>query len=236
MKEHSNEKEFKLIHALTKVNREDSVLDVACGSGIVACALARVARQVTGIDLTPAMIEQARILQVQKGLHNLTWQIGDANPLPYKESSYSLVVTRYSFHHFIDPKSVLDEMKRVCIPRGRVAVIDVTPPEAKAQAYNHMERLRDPSHVRALLFTELQSMMRNAGLTDIKTGSYAMETELEKILHASQTNPDDAEKIRQLFIEDLNTGSFGVRSYRKDSKIRFSFPITIMVGKKQEIS
>jgi len=59
MKEHSNEDEFELMYSLTKVNPDDNVLDVACGPGIVACALARVARRVTGIDITPAMIEQA---------------------------------------------------------------------------------------------------------------------------------------------------------------------------------
>lgn len=60
-------------------------------------------------------------------------------------------------------------MKRVCIPRGRVAVIDVTPPEGKANAYNHMEKLRDPSHVGALSFTELRYMMKDAELIDVKT-------------------------------------------------------------------
>ena len=43
--------------------RGNSVLDVACGPGLVACALAEVARSVTGIDLTPAMIDQARTRQ-----------------------------------------------------------------------------------------------------------------------------------------------------------------------------
>lgn len=62
-----------------------------------------------------------------------------------------------------------------------------------------------------------------------------MNTELEKILHASQTKPDDAEEVRQLFEVDLNMGSLGVRSYPKDGKILFSFPTTIMVGKKKEL-
>jgi SAM-dependent methyltransferase len=175
----------------------------------VACALARVARHVTGIDLTPAMIELARLLQAERNLYNITWEIGDANPLPYKDSSFSLVATRYSFHHFIDSRSTLDEMKSVCIPGGRVAVIGVTPPEGKANAYNHMEKLRDPSHVRALSFTELHYMTKEAELIDVKTASYKIDTELEKILPASQTKPDDAEKVRQLFEDDLNMGSLG---------------------------
>jgi ubiquinone/menaquinone biosynthesis C-methylase UbiE len=107
------------------IGPEDTVLDVACGPGLVACTLAEVAQHVTGIDLTPAMIEQAQARQKAKGLMNLTWLVGDAVPLPFPETAFSVVVTRYSFHHFLDPKAVLAEMVRVCSPAGRVAVIDV---------------------------------------------------------------------------------------------------------------
>ena len=53
----------ELILAASGVEPEDNVLDVACGPGLMACAFAKAARHVTGIDLTPAMIEQARVLQ-----------------------------------------------------------------------------------------------------------------------------------------------------------------------------
>ncbi len=56
----------------------DTVLDVACGPGVLACAFAEVAQQVTGIDLTPQMLQQARQLQTEKQLTNMTWQQGDA--------------------------------------------------------------------------------------------------------------------------------------------------------------
>src|SRR4029077_9768027 len=91
----------------------------------VACSVAEVARHVTGLDLTPAMIEQAQARQRSKGLTNLTWLVGDAVPLPFPDASFSVVSTRYSFHHFLDPEAVLAEMVRVCSPGGRVAVIDV---------------------------------------------------------------------------------------------------------------
>jgi ubiquinone/menaquinone biosynthesis C-methylase UbiE len=94
---------FSSIYPLTGVTPEDTVLDVACGPGLVACAFATVAHHVTGIDLTPAMIEQAKKLQAQKGLANMAWQIRDVLPLPFGNESFSLVRTRYSSHHFLDP-------------------------------------------------------------------------------------------------------------------------------------
>ena len=56
--EHSDS--MQMLIEMSGVSGDDQVLDVACGPGLVACAFAPHARQVTGIDITPAMIEQAR--------------------------------------------------------------------------------------------------------------------------------------------------------------------------------
>src|ERR1700686_3312337 len=55
----------------------DTVLDVACGGGIVVCAFARHVRHATGIDMTPAMLDRARHLAAEKGIANVTWREGD---------------------------------------------------------------------------------------------------------------------------------------------------------------
>jgi SAM-dependent methyltransferase len=232
MAAHSNEDVFKLLLALSEASEKDTVLDIACGPGLLACEFAKVTTHVTGIDLTPAMIEQAKILQQQKELNNITWNIGDVTHLPYADASFSLIVTRYSFHHMIDPASILKEMKRVCIPSGKIAIVDVTPQADKIDAYNHVEKLRDPSHVRALSFAELVGMIEKAGLVDHKVGFYKLDVELEKILQASFPKPEDVNKIRQLFAEDVNNDTLGVGCYYKENMIHFAFPVTIIVGQK----
>src|SRR5690349_7542390 len=63
MPAHSNDEANRLLIERAEVGPDDTVLDVACGPGLVACTLAQVARHVTGIDLTPAMIEQAQARQ-----------------------------------------------------------------------------------------------------------------------------------------------------------------------------
>ena len=67
---------------------DDTVLDVACGPGLLACAFARVAKHATGIDMTPAMLEQARKTQQEQGLKNVSWQQGDVYSLPFPPRSF----------------------------------------------------------------------------------------------------------------------------------------------------
>ena len=60
---HSTEESIRLVVEAAGIGPDDTLLAVACGPGLLACAFARTARHVTGIDLTPAMIEQARTRQ-----------------------------------------------------------------------------------------------------------------------------------------------------------------------------
>jgi ubiquinone/menaquinone biosynthesis C-methylase UbiE len=229
----SNEESVQLLIDMAQVRLEDAVLDVACGPGLVACSLAEVARHVTGIDLTPAMIEQAQAGQRSRSLTNVTWQVGDAVPLPFPDAAFSVVITRYSFHHFLDPNAVLTEMVRVCSPGGRVAVIDVfTSSSEQAEAYNGIEKLRDPSHVRALSLEELTGLCHDTGLRDLKTAFYKMHMELEKLLAASFPGPGDAERIRKTFADDVAVNRLGLGVHRKDEAIHFAFPIVVIVGQK----
>ena len=132
----------------------------------------------------------------EKNLYNIKYEIGDVSHLPYGDESFSIVITRYSFHDLVDPYSVLSEMKRVCMPKGRVVVIDATPTSDRVDMYNYVEKLRDPSHVKALTFAELQKMFKEIGLTIINTDSYGVEMELERLLQSSFPNPGDRDKIR----------------------------------------
>src|SRR5215470_8467052 len=105
----ADEATLRLIVAWSGASPEDTMLDVACGAGHVVCAFARTVRHATGIDLTPAMLERAHVLQQEQGLTNVSWKLGDVLPLPFPEAAFTLVTSRYAFHHFPDPAAVLDE-------------------------------------------------------------------------------------------------------------------------------
>jgi len=222
---------FDVIWKAIEPREDDLALDVACGPGLVACALAPKVRFVTGIDLTPAMIEQARKLQAEKDLANLTFQVGDAAPLPFEDASFSLVVTRYSFHHFLEPAAVLAEMCRVCRPQGRVAVIDVfTSSPAQAACYDRLERLRDPSHTHALQLSELLGMATAVNLAGVTTDFYRLDMEVEALLAASCPDPGDKDKARRIYEQDLGRDELGLGVRREGGLLLFSFPIVVMAG------
>jgi ubiquinone/menaquinone biosynthesis C-methylase UbiE len=225
-----NEDALNRIVEMAQAGPDDTVLDVACGPGLLACAFARVTRHVTGIDLTPKMLVQARQLQQKQGLENLTWREGDVQPLPYPNVSFSIVSSRFAFHHFLDPLAVLKEMRRVCRPGGRIVVADSAPAAEKADAFNRMERLRDPSHVRALPPEELSDLFAAAGLPSPRMRRDLLPYELESLLARSFPADGDADRIRQLFAQSLEDDSLGVAPVRKDGEIRFSFPTVILAS------
>lgn len=210
----------------------DTVLDVACGPGLLACAFAHVVRHVTGIDMTPAMLEQARKEQRAKGLNNLTWDQGDAAALPYRDGEFSIVTTRFTFHHFLEPLMVLREMRRVCCPGGKVVVVDSAPVSAKADAFNAVEKLRDPSHTRAMPVEELRALFAEAELGKPKIDTCRLEGDLDDLLNRSFPNPGDDERIRTIFKNSLAGDSLDLATCMKNGKLHYGFPVAILVSLK----
>jgi ubiquinone/menaquinone biosynthesis C-methylase UbiE len=218
------------------VGPEDQVLDVACGPGLVACAFARHAMEVTGMDITPAMIEQAEKRQRELGLENLSWNVGDAVPLPYPDNSFSLVITRYSFHHLLAPERALSELIRVCRPGGRVMVADVAMAADKSEAYDRLELLRDPSHTHALKSEEFAALFQGSGLVDCRQSAYGVDIELEAQMRASFPKPGDEAKVREMITGDIGLDNIGIKARVLDEKVIYTVPIAIYLGRKVDSS
>jgi SAM-dependent methyltransferase len=229
-----DEQALRLLIEFTGAGPDDTLLDVACGGGLVVCAFARVVRHATGIDLTPAMLERARAVQREQGLDNVTWRLGDVLPLPYADGVFSIVTSRFAFHHFLDPQAVLAEMKRVCAPGGKVVVVDTdaSANTTKAAEFNRMEKLRDPSHVRAMPLTEQLELFRRVGLPAPRTTGYRLEGELESLLGRSFPLPGDADKIRRIFAASLDDDRLGIPMQHEGQEIRYAYPVAVLVSTK----
>jgi SAM-dependent methyltransferase len=90
------------------------VLDLCCGTGVVAAAMAARGALVTGLDFSAAMLEQARLRHP-----GLRFDEGDAEALPFADGSFDAVVSNFGIHHV--PGAALAEVKRVLRPGRRLA-------------------------------------------------------------------------------------------------------------------
>jgi ubiquinone/menaquinone biosynthesis C-methylase UbiE len=148
------------------LTRQTRVLDLACGPGIVAEALARDAGEVVAMDLTPTMVRRARGRCTAAGHTNVQCALGQAEVLPFPDATFDVVVNRSALHHFPHPAVTLAEMTRVTRAAGRLVLVDVVASENSEEStlHNALEILRDPSHVRMLPQSELLAMVLDLGL------------------------------------------------------------------------
>jgi ubiquinone/menaquinone biosynthesis C-methylase UbiE len=101
------------------------VLDVACGTGLVARLAAQAVGaggQVTGLDLNPGMLAVASKLPTVEGAA-IEWVEANAQALPFAEASFDVVCCQLGLQFFPDREGALREMKRVLVPGGRVVLM-----------------------------------------------------------------------------------------------------------------
>lgn len=105
---------------------ETEVLDVACGSGNQSIPAARTGAKVTGIDIAPNLIEQAKEWAIAEGLA-IKFEEGDAENLPYQSASFDTVISMFGAMFAPRPELVSAEMLRVCRPGGKIVMANWTP-------------------------------------------------------------------------------------------------------------
>ncbi|MBL29330.1 MAG: SAM-dependent methyltransferase [Rhodospirillaceae bacterium] len=98
---------------------DERFLDVACGSGQMAVPAARAGAQVTGIDIAPEWLAQARHRAETEGVA-VTLDVGDVENMPYADESFDTVMSLIGAMFAPRPDRTLSEMLRVCRPGGRI--------------------------------------------------------------------------------------------------------------------
>jgi ubiquinone/menaquinone biosynthesis C-methylase UbiE len=148
-----------------KIASGDRVLDVGCGTGVLARAAAdRVAAegQVTGLDLNQGMLAVARRLRPK-----LDWRQGDASKLPFADESYDAVISQFSLMYFPDRIAALKEMWRVLRTGGQLAIA-VWGPFERATAY--------------VLLTEITKRRWGDAATEVLTAPFDLGDQ-EKVMY-----------------------------------------------------
>ena len=112
---------------ISKARAAERVLDIACGTGNTALAARARGAIVTGLDITPELLEIARTRAVTDGYDDIAWNEGDAAHLPYPDASFDVVVSTCGLMFAPGHRNVASELARVTVPGGRIAIQAWTP-------------------------------------------------------------------------------------------------------------
>jgi ubiquinone/menaquinone biosynthesis C-methylase UbiE len=223
MEQTRDEAGMRLLVALCGADAGSRVLDVACGPGFLTLAFAGACASARGIDATPAFVERARAVARERCIANASFAVGDVTALPEPDSAWDVVACRAAFHHFPDPARALAEMARVAKPGGTLLVADLLGSESPERAAHHdrIEKLCDPTHVRALPRSEFLRLFREQGLELRSQPGGEMEYDVDAWLAHGGPVPAAAAEIRSLLEASIEGDRADLAVRRAEGRLRF---------------
>ena len=217
--------------AAGEMDGSERVLDLGCGPGHAALLFAPGAREVVALDPTPEMLDQARRLAAERGVTNVSFELGTAEQIRFSDGGFDRVISRQSAHHWKDLRAVLAEIDRVLSAAGLFVLIDTVAPEDAVQDrfLNSIELLRDPTHVRDYAVSEWQAMASETDLRLEPLQSWSVLLDFDDWVRRSRTPDRQVELLRELFrvappeVRDR----FGLRP-----DCGWEVPVTLLVGRR----
>lgn len=193
-----------LVNAQERVARwsdcSKAMLDVGCGAGHLSFALARAFKRVVAIDPSPGMLATVAQAAAARGLTQVEVQRGGAESLPFADSTFDLVASRFSAHHWRSLDAGIQEMARVLRPQGHLLMIDTLGHE-DCLVDTHLqaiELLRDPSHVRNRSVSQWRSLIEARGFLDIQLTQWPLRLEFTSWVERMRPPPGHVAAIREL--------------------------------------
>ena len=138
---------------LAAVKAGDRALDLCCGTGDIALALAGRGAETIGLDFSPRMLEIAKARRPSAFQNqNPKWLQGDASQVPFPDNSFDAVTVGYGLRNLSSWQTGLDEMVRVAKPGGRIVVLDFGKPANRLWREIYFTHLRCSVPLIGLLF------------------------------------------------------------------------------------
>jgi ubiquinone/menaquinone biosynthesis C-methylase UbiE len=178
-----------------------TVLDLGCGAGHASFAVSSRAASVTAYDLTAQMLAVVQREAAARDLRNITTVQGMAESLPFPDSHFDFVISRYSAHYWHDVPAALREIRRVLKPDGRALLIDSAGGESPLldTHLQAVEILRDPSHIRDYSTREWLSLFREAGFSATLRKEWPVPIEFSGWIERMRTPPERVAAIHAVW-------------------------------------
>lgn len=229
------------------------VLDVACGTGIVARTVSSTVKdgvRVTGLDNNPEMLKHASKLSKSSGLE-INWQQGEAHQLPFEDHRFDYLFCQQGMQFFPDPQQALKEMHRVLKPGGRLALniirsIDYHPAfkiladeleKHVGETAGNMMRGPFPEWDQKTIRSMVKDAWFENLLLHIEIISMRFPSPAEFLRREAVSSPLAGEMeslemgIRNQLIDDLNRS---LESHQDDNGVVFPMETVMVVADKQE--
>jgi len=223
--------------AVSRVAPEESVLDVASGPAFLTMTFAERCRQAVGVDGTDVFVAHARAEAGRRGLPNVRFVLGDVDRMPLSAGAFDVAACRAAVHHFPRPDLVLREMMRVTKPRARLLIADQISSEdpAKAALHNQIERLCDPTHVRALSESEFETLFASFGLEVAFRGRSTIDYTVSEWMSHGGPPEERAREIDRRMRDAIEGDRAGLAVRVEGGELRFSHTaVAFLVTKRSD--
>jgi ubiquinone/menaquinone biosynthesis C-methylase UbiE len=209
----------------------ERVLDLGCGAGHTALAFAPRVAEVVAVDLVEAMLAEGRRLAGERGIGNVDFRLGDVERLDLPDSSFDVVTSRFSAHHYPAPQRALAEVVRVLRPGGAFLLVDSVAPEAPGcdTFLNAIEVLRDPSHVRDHRVSEWKAMFAAAGLTPALHQRWGLELDFDSWVARIGTPDPEIGALRRM-LDRAPAEAREALAIGRPGPYDFSMPVALLRG------
>jgi ubiquinone/menaquinone biosynthesis C-methylase UbiE len=227
---------MKRYYEFCGIVKDDTLLDVACGTGEYAIFCAQKIKDVCGVDLSSKMIEVARKNASELQLENISFIAQDVFELPFESGRFSIVNSKSAFHHFNDYKTIIGEMKRCCENGGKISVQDIIAyenPEIN-DYFEKLESLIDISHNKTLSCDFITQLFRDNDLVILRSHTININLNLhEYINHAVQTE-ERRKEINGLIDYGVNDTEITKYFIRKEGEWYFKKNVFLVLGVKRQ--
>lgn len=221
------------------------VLDVATGAGHTALAIKPFVSSIIAADATFRMLVVAKQLAAEKGQSPLQLTAAKAANLPFREDSFDLVTCRIAAHHFEDIRTFITDAVRVLRTGGKLAVVDNIVPGSRQTArkskdlnragryVNSFDKLRDPSHCRALNRDEWLELFYQSNLVITHQETIKKQLDLDEWANRMCVAEDDRVRLRAMLLRAPAAVKEYLLPQVKGDHILFTLTELLLVGLKE---